>query len=70
MGNHGISTMRGHNRYIKVQDPVAYMVQQNERTLMIVQIESPSGLENIDEIMAVNGIDVAFIGPNDLSSSL
>jgi hypothetical protein len=47
-----------------------YMKEQNERTLMVIQVESPEGLNNLDEIMAVEGIDVAFIGPNDLSLSL
>ncbi len=41
-----------------------------ERTLVAALIETKQGLENIDEIMAVDGIDVAHLGHADLSISL
>lgn len=37
---------------------------------MIVQIESRTGLEAIDAIAAVEGVDALFIGPADLAASL
>ena len=37
---------------------------------MIVQIESPQGIANLDAIAAVEGVDVVFAGPADLSASL
>ncbi len=42
----------------------------NEEQLVIVQVEGIRGIENLDQIVAVPGIDVIFIGPNDLSQSL
>lgn len=36
----------------------------------IVQIESPEALHHLDEIAAVDGVDVLFIGPADLTMSL
>jgi 4-hydroxy-2-oxoheptanedioate aldolase len=42
----------------------------NDHIMTIVQIESKTAVENIDEILSVPGIDVAFIGPNDLCASL
>lgn len=42
----------------------------NDETLVIVQIESAQGLQNVDEILSVPGIDVAFVGPNDLHAQL
>ncbi len=42
----------------------------NEETLVIAQIESAKGIENLSEILAVDGIDVIFVGPIDLSCSL
>jgi 4-hydroxy-2-oxoheptanedioate aldolase len=42
----------------------------NEQTLVCVQLEHRAALDNIDEILAVEGIDVFFIGPSDLSQSL
>jgi 2-dehydro-3-deoxyglucarate aldolase/4-hydroxy-2-oxoheptanedioate aldolase len=43
------------------------MNEANDNTIMMVQVESKEGVENIDEILKVEGIDAAFIGPNDLS---
>lgn len=37
---------------------------------LLVQVETKIGLENLDEIMAVDGVDGVFIGPADLSASL
>ena len=70
LGERGISMMRGHNRYLQVDDPIEYMEEANNGTILIVQIESTLSVENIDEIISVDGIDVAFIGPNDLCNSL
>jgi len=42
----------------------------NERLVGIVQIESRKAVEQVDEIAAVPGIDVLFIGPRDLSHDL
>ncbi|MFM9940205.1 MAG: HpcH/HpaI aldolase family protein [Hyphomicrobiaceae bacterium] len=44
--------------------------QQNAMTLLCVQIEHQEAVANIDEILAVEGIDVFFIGPSDLSQSM
>ena len=41
-----------------------------ERTFTTVLIETAAGLENIDEIMAVDGIDAAHLGHADMSLSL
>jgi 4-hydroxy-2-oxoheptanedioate aldolase len=38
--------------------------------LAIIQIETPEGVENIDEIISVPGIGVIFIGPSDLSTAM
>jgi 2-keto-3-deoxy-L-rhamnonate aldolase RhmA len=42
----------------------------NEETLIIVQTETAKAVENVDEIISVEGIDVAWIGQCDLSISL
>lgn len=42
----------------------------NERTLVAVLIETAAGLANVDEILAVDGVDVAHLGHADLSLSL
>lgn len=47
-----------------------YLTQANERILIVVQIEHIKAVENIEEILKVEGIDVAFAGPADLTASL
>jgi len=42
----------------------------NSETILILQIESVSALENLDEIKVVEGIDVLFLGPTDLSATM
>jgi 4-hydroxy-2-oxoheptanedioate aldolase len=42
----------------------------NERVLGIIQIESAGGLRDADAIAAIDGVDVLFVGPADLSHSL
>ena len=67
MGHRGVSLSRPHTDFEKVTDSRAYMDSVNDGTILMCQIESRKGVENIDEIMAVPGIDVALIGPNDMT---
>jgi 2-dehydro-3-deoxyglucarate aldolase/4-hydroxy-2-oxoheptanedioate aldolase len=46
------------------------MAQVNQESMLVVQIETRESLENIEEIVSVPGVDVALVGPNDLSISL
>lgn len=46
-----------------------YMQQIDEQLCLLVQIESKQAYENLDEILAIEGIDGIFIGPADLSTS-
>ena len=47
-----------------------YMAQSNASLCLLVQVESKTALDNLDEILDVDGIDGVFIGPADLSASL
>ncbi|KAA9015745.1 HpcH/HpaI aldolase family protein [Niallia endozanthoxylica] len=47
-----------------------YYAQANEEVLVILQIEHYTAVENIEEILSVPNIDIAFIGPYDLSTSM
>lgn len=49
--------------------PGGYGDFADKNALVIIIIEQKQAVESIDEILAVPGIDVAFIGPNDLSHS-
>lgn len=52
------------------QDYQEYFDQANDKLLTIVQIETPQAVENVDEIAAVDGVDVLFVGPMDLSINM
>ncbi len=69
LGNRGVSLTRAHTLYEPVK-AVDYMKRANEETILMVQIESPIGVKNINDILSIEGIDCAFVGPNDLSQSL
>jgi 2-keto-3-deoxy-L-rhamnonate aldolase RhmA len=47
-----------------------YTDEQNETVTVIIHIEGKRGIENLDDIMAVEGIDVLFLGPYDISQSI
>jgi 4-hydroxy-2-oxoheptanedioate aldolase len=51
-------------------DRPIYAQTANDEILVALQIESAQGLENLDAILSVPGIDVAFVGPNDLHVQL
>ena len=47
-----------------------YAEQSNRETLVCVQLEEAEAVRNVDEIVQVEGVDVFFVGPSDLSQSL
>jgi len=47
-----------------------YLRSANSEILCMIQIESQTALENLDSIFGVVGVDLAFVGPVDLSISL
>jgi 2-dehydro-3-deoxyglucarate aldolase/4-hydroxy-2-oxoheptanedioate aldolase len=47
-----------------------YLKRANDEIMVIVQIETATAVKNIKEILSVKGIDVAFIGPADLSTAM
>ncbi len=53
-----------------VQKTPDYVQQRNYETLLILQIETPQGLENMEDIIAVPGVDALLLGPGDLSLRL
>lgn len=47
-----------------------YFTRWNSQVVVVCQIETAEALANVDAIAAVPGVDVLFIGPNDLSANL
>ncbi|MCI8550598.1 MAG: hypothetical protein HFI68_08445 [Lachnospiraceae bacterium] len=66
IGKRGISTTRAHTDYNP--PPLwEYLKQANERVGLFVQAETKTAVENMEEIVALEGIDGVLIGPNDLA---
>ena len=47
-----------------------YLRQANEQRMVIVQIEDPEPLDDLDAIAALDGIDMLFFGPGDFSQGI
>lgn len=47
-----------------------YLLSANDSVMVCVQIESQKAVDNVEEIAAVEGVDMLFIGPNDLAASM
>jgi 4-hydroxy-2-oxoheptanedioate aldolase len=65
-GRRGIGPRRASNYYRNVDD---YISAANEAIFVMPQIEDVATLDQIDEYLAVPGIDAVAIGPNDLSGT-
>lgn len=66
-GIRGFSVSQRNNRYNTIPD---YLQVINDNIAVLVQIESRPGIEAVDAIAAVNGVDCIFVGPGDLSAAL
>ena len=53
-----------------MMEQAAYNRAANENRFVVVQIEDPEPLEQLDEIAQVEGIDMLFFGPGDFSHSI
>ncbi len=66
LGRRGVGGVRAHD-YGKDTD---YVHTANDRVVLMVQAEDVGFLKDIDEIVAMEGIDAIFIGQADLSHSM
>ncbi|RWR01767.1 alpha-dehydro-beta-deoxy-D-glucarate aldolase [[Pantoea] beijingensis] len=66
-GIRGVSVSHRSNMYGTVPD---YNASVNDNITVMVQIETQQGVDNIDAITAVEGVDGIFVGPGDLSAAL
>ena len=69
LGNRGAAFGIAHDDY-EAGDAVAGMQSANEETLLVAQIETARGIENLEEIAAVEDLDALWIGHNDLTNSM
>ncbi|QIQ20597.1 2-dehydro-3-deoxyglucarate aldolase [Zophobihabitans entericus] len=66
-GIRGVSVSHRSNQYGTITD---YFSKINDNIAVMVQIESKKAIENVEKIAAVDGVDLLFVGPSDLSAGL
>ena len=69
LGKRGVGLGGAHNDY-KVPKPLDYFEYSNSNTTVICQIESTAGVENAEDIAAVEGVDILWVGHFDLTQSM
>ncbi|ODT84133.1 MAG: 2,4-dihydroxyhept-2-ene-1,7-dioic acid aldolase [Pelagibacterium sp. SCN 64-44] len=62
----GAALARASN-YNRISD---YLTTANEQICLLLQVETTTGLANIEAIAAVEGVDGIFIGPSDLAADM
>lgn len=70
LGSRGMSTMTRAARYGFGQTAAEYVEAANREIVFVPMIETAAGVENIDSILDVEGIDVVFVGTGDLAASM
>jgi 4-hydroxy-2-oxoheptanedioate aldolase len=70
LGQRGAHFARPHTDFGPPADPAAYMAEANKSLLTVVQIETLEAAHLVDELAAVDGVDMLYIGPGDLSIAL
>lgn len=66
MGRRGFGSPYSAKQFGPTISSLDYLNGANENILTMVQIETKEALEAVDEIAAVKGVDVLFVGPFDL----
>lgn len=66
----GVRGVAGTTRASRFGRVAGYAARAAEELCLLVQIETRQGLDALEEIAAVEGVDGIFIGPNDLAASL
>jgi 2-keto-3-deoxy-L-rhamnonate aldolase RhmA len=68
MGNRGVALGIAHDLYRP--GTAEFFAQTNEEVMVILLLETARALENLDEIVSVPGVDVAWLGHYDLTVSM
>jgi 2-keto-3-deoxy-L-rhamnonate aldolase RhmA len=66
----GVRGMAGMSRGSKFGTVPDYFGAANRNTGVVVQLETPEAVANLEAIAAVAGVDALFVGPGDLSGSM
>ncbi|WP_338876180.1 aldolase/citrate lyase family protein [Spirosoma sp. SC4-14] len=70
LGNRGFGPARASDYLLGAMNQGEFVAFSNEQTLILPQIEDREAIDNIDDLLAVAGIDGFVIGPRDLAMSM
>jgi 2-keto-3-deoxy-L-rhamnonate aldolase RhmA len=68
LGKRGVALGVAHDLYRAAGSE--FFAQANEETMVIIQLESAHAFENLESIVSVPGVDVAWVGHYDLTLSM
>ena len=61
------TTSYGNSFYVKPSNKRQWYDRMNEETFLVGHIETRKGVENIEEIVSLPGLDICLVGTSDLS---
>ncbi len=67
LGTRASATGYGNSSYVKPTNKRQWYDQMNEETFLVAHIETRRGVENIEEIVSLPGLDICLVGTSDLS---
>jgi len=70
LGNRGFGPARASDYLLGAMNQGEFVAFSNEQTLILPQIEDREAIDNIDDLLTVEGIDGFVIGPRDLAMSM
>ena len=70
LGNRGVGLARAQSYGASFKDYFSWQADMNDGPVVIVQIEHIDAVEDLKNILNVEGVDAFFIGPYDLSCSM
>ena len=70
LGNRGVGLARAQQYGASFKEHLAWQSDMNSGPVVVVQIEHINAVDNLKEILGVNGVDAFIIGPYDLSCSM
>lgn len=68
-GSRGLN-VGGYDARFATIPPAQFCKEANENTFVAIQVETLGAVEECDAIAAIEGVDLLFVGPSDLSQAL
>ena len=69
LGERGLNPFTRAGAY-SLKKSLTYTAEANKNTMVVLNVEGVEGIHNLGDILTVDGVDVIFLGPYDLSQSV